>query len=110
MTASLTPSLALACLQELSVDLHAAVVLDPAGDPVAGDGRIADRVRALLSAGSAPVATDGPLLAARTPDGGTLAVLAGDLALRALLVHDLARLAEGLLTRPTDVPETRDSP
>lgn len=92
------------------MDLRAAVVLDPAGDPVVGDGQIAGRAHALLAAGSAPVATDGPLLVARTPDGGALAVLAGDLALRPLLAHDLEQLADGLRTGSADLPETRDSP
>ncbi|HEX7292795.1 MAG TPA: hypothetical protein VF250_16865 [Conexibacter sp.] len=106
MTAPLTPALALACLQELSVDVRAAVVLDPDGVPLAGDGQLADRARALLAGGTARVAADGPLLAARTPGGGAFAVLAGDFALLPLLRHDLARLAEAL----ADEPETRDSP
>jgi hypothetical protein len=106
MTAPLTPALALACLQELSLDVRAAVVLDPEGVPLAGDGQLADRVHALLAGGAEPLAADGSLLAARIPGGGALAVLAGDFPLLPLLEHDLARLAEAL----ADEPETRDSP
>ena len=106
MTAPLTPALALACLQELSVDVRAAVVMGPDGAPLAGDGQLADRVRALEARGAGPLAADGSLLAARIPGGGTLAVLAGDFALLPLLQHDLGQLAEAL----ADQPETRDSP
>jgi hypothetical protein len=106
MTASLTPALALAHLQELSVDVRSAVVLDAEGQPLAGDGQLADRARALLATGSAPIAADGPLLVARTPGGPALAVLAGDFALLPLLEHDLATLAQAL----ADPPERRDSP
>jgi hypothetical protein len=106
MTAPLTPSLALALLRELSVDVRAAAVLGPDGRLLAGDGQLADRVGALHAKGSGPLVADGRLLVARLPDGGCLALLAGDLALMALLEHDLARLAEAL----SDEPETRDSP
>jgi hypothetical protein len=106
MTAPLTPALALACLSELSLDVHAAVVLGSDGQPVAGDGQLADRARALLANTDATVASDGRLLAARTSAGGGLALLAGNFALMELLRHDLARLAEALSAEP----ETRDSP
>jgi len=106
MTAPLTPSLALAYLRELSLDVRAAVVLAPDGRLLAGDGHLADRARALLAKGSGALAADGPLLAARTSDGGGLALLAGDFSLTPLLRHDLARVAAAL----GDQPETRDSP
>jgi hypothetical protein len=106
MTAPLTPALALAHLRELSLDVRTAVVLDAAGHPLAGDGQLADRVRALLAGGARAPVADGSLLVAHIPGGGALAALAGDFALTALLEHDLARLAEAL----ADEPETRDSP
>lgn len=99
MTAPLTPALALAYLHELSVDVRAAVVLDPAGDPVAGEASLAAPVRALLQAAAEPIASDGPLHAARTPDGGAIALFAGVFAIPPLLVHDLAATAERLATR-----------
>lgn len=106
MTASLTPSLVLACLRELSVDVRSAVVFGPDGRPSAGDGQLAGRARALLANADGAIASDGPLLVARTSDGGGLALLAGDFALMPLLEHDLVRLAAALSGRP----ETRDSP
>jgi hypothetical protein len=107
MTAPLTPTLALAYLRELSVDVRAAVVLGPDGQPLAGDPRIAALTRELLATGSGrrPEA-DGTLLAARTPDGGAIAVLAGSLSLLALLEHDLAQAAAGLETASADRSET----
>src|SRR5690349_14092597 len=92
MTASLTPALALAWLQELSLDVHAAVVLDPAGQPLAGDAGLASRARALLESTEASRAAAGPLLAVRAPDGGAIAVLTGPHALVSLLEHDLAEM------------------
>jgi len=106
MTAPLTPTLALAYVQELSVDVRAAAVLGPDGGILAGDGQLADRARALAAAGQGALLADGPLLLARLADGGCLTLLAGDFALLPLLRHDLARLAEALC----DKPETRDSP
>jgi len=106
MTAPLTPALALAYLRELSLDVRAAVVLDPAGDPVVGDPAIADATRALLADGAVPAAADGALHAARTADGGAIAVLAGDFALVPLLERDLATIARALVTAPADLPGT----
>lgn len=107
MTARLTPALALAYLRELSLDVRAAVVLDPAGAVLAGDRAISGRSRDLLaSVGTAAVAADGELLLARTPEGGAIALLAGDLALRPLLEHDLAAAAAALQGAAGDRPET----
>lgn len=107
MTASLTPALALAYLHELSLDVHAAVVLDAAGVALAGDGDLVARARRLL--GEAREPADGPvrrvvmtgtpagsLLVARAATGGAIAVLAGPCALLSLLEHDLARVADAL--------------
>lgn len=100
MTASLTPALALASLQELSLDVRAAVVLDPAGRPLAGDADLASRARELLELSAAVRATAGSLLAARAPDGGAIAVLTGSHALVSLVEHDLANMANALVTVP----------
>jgi hypothetical protein len=102
MTASLTPALALAYLHELSLDVRAAVVLDPAGRPLVGDADLAPRVRDLLASPEAAAAPAGSLLAARAPDGGAIAVLTGSRALMSLVEHDLAKMANALVT----VPET----
>jgi hypothetical protein len=100
MTASLTPALALAYLQELSLDVRAAVVLDPAGQPLAGDANLAPHARDLLQAPRAGPAATGSLLAARAPDGGAIAVLTGPRALLSLVEHDLAEMANALVTTP----------
>jgi hypothetical protein len=106
MTASLTPALALAYLREISLDVREAVVLDAAGEPIVGARTLAARARRLLSGGDAPSVTDGALHAARTPDGGAIAVLAGDLALVPLLEHDLGTVAQALATRRSGLPGT----
>src|SRR3954451_1536575 len=89
MTASLTPALALAYLQELSVDVRAAVVLDAAGEVLGGGAGLALAVRELLPSGAARRAVEGgTLLAARTDEGGAIAVLAGPLSLLPVLERD----------------------
>ena len=100
MTASLTPALALSYLQELSLDVRAAVVLDAAGEVLAGDRDLAARARDLLASPEAGSASAGSLLVARAPDGGAIAVLTGSHALMSLLEHDLAETAKGLVTEP----------
>jgi hypothetical protein len=100
MTASLTPALALAYLQELSVDVRAVVVLDPMNRPLAGDADLAPRASELLAASEGGGAPAGPLLVVRTPDGGAIAVLAGSQALISLLEHDVAKTASVLATAP----------
>jgi len=107
MTAPLTPPLALAYLRELSVDVRAAVVLDPRGRTLAGEDRIAAPARELLAAGVGQRAAEGGvLLAAPTADGGAIAVLAGELALVPLLEHDLAATAMALETASAERSET----
>lgn len=100
----LTPSLALAYLRELSLDVRAAVVLDAAGEPLAGDAPLASRARTALggeggSAGVVRVPGDGEtLLAVRTADGCAIAVVAGELAVLTLLAHDLEAVRDALVT------------
>jgi hypothetical protein len=100
MTAPLTPAIALAYLQELSVDVRAAVVLDAAGEPLAGDPDLAARVRDVLASHETRSSSAGPLHVARAPDGGAIAVLTGSHALVSLLEHDLAEIARALVTAP----------
>jgi hypothetical protein len=96
MTAVLTPMLALAYVRELSTDVRAAVVLDAAGAPLAGDAALAEPARRLLAvpeagaedARSAPHG-DGRLLVVGAPGGSAIAVVAGPQALVPLLAHDL---------------------
>jgi hypothetical protein len=105
MTATLTPALALAYLRELSTDVRAAIVLDAAGERLAGDDELAAAARWLLGAGSAAAireqpAAEGTLLALRARDGCAIAVIAGDRALLGLLRHDLERTLEALCAGP----------
>lgn len=107
MTAPLTPALALAYLRALSVDVRAAVVLDPDGRPTAGETQIVASVRELVAAGGERRAeAGGTLLAVRTPDGGVIGVLAGDLSSVPLLEHDLVAAAAALVTTSKDPSET----
>jgi hypothetical protein len=105
MTATLTPALALAYLRELSTDIRAAVVLDAAGERLAGDEQLVAPARRLLDESAAvrsePVA-GGTLLVARAPHGPTIAVAASDRALLALLRHDLLTALEALSVDPPD--------
>jgi hypothetical protein len=102
MTAGpLTPELALAYLRELSLDVRAAVVLDAAGAPLAGDAALAARAAEALpdgeSAGSWSVAgADGALVLARSRGGLAIAVTAGARTLLPLLEHDLKRVLNDL--------------
>jgi hypothetical protein len=107
MTASLTPALALSYLRELSLDIRAAVVLDGAQQPIAGDRALSAHVRGLLASDAhgdrepapgvrAVTTEDGTLLVARTSQNGAIAVLAGDFAILPLLGHDLLTAAQAL--------------
>lgn len=106
MTAPLTPALALAYLRELSVDVRAAVVLDAAGQSLLGDSELAAAARELLAGRDGQLARAGQLHVARTPDGGAIAVLAGDLAVVPLIEHDLGRVAQALSTTRADLAGT----
>jgi hypothetical protein len=69
MPPALTPALALEYVHELSADVYAGVVLDAAGDLLAGPPALADLSRALLAAGG-----DAGELEAATADGVVCAV------------------------------------
>jgi hypothetical protein len=95
-TPGLTPALALGWLRELSAGMGAAVVLDAAGAPLAGDASLAAPARRLL----ASAAPDAPVARERSSGGAWLLVArgTGDLAVAAraapealmpLLEHDL---------------------
>ena len=90
---NLTPQLALGYLRELSADIRAGVVLDPAGALLAGPDGLAEAARDLLAAaGDAREAhvttTDGAVFAARSPSH-TVVVVTGRFALPSLIRYDL---------------------
>jgi hypothetical protein len=110
MTSALTPSIALAYLRELSTDVRAAVVLDAAGERLAGDPSIAAAARALVAeTGEGRDRAAATELAVRTPSGVALAVrsaalaivvAAGPQTLVPLLLHDLRTLLDDLGDAP----------
>jgi hypothetical protein len=118
MTAALTPELALAYLHQLSADIRAAIVLDDAGNVLAGPPALAAPARALLAAAtvSAPDANGARgsvVVCARSACGfafgarderHAVVVAAGPLALSALVLHDLRSVLAALGGRMPDTP------
>src|SRR4051794_26828182 len=82
LRAALTPDLALAYLRELSADIRAAVLLDAAGERLAGPPGMAAPARALLAAlapgpGELHARTDAGAVFAARDDRHQLVVAAG---------------------------------
>ena len=111
MPPALTPSLALEYVHELSADVRAGVVLDAAGDLLAGPPPLADLARALLDAGGdagelEAATADGVVCAVRTSDHAAVAIC-GRFAIPGVVRQDLrAALAalEGRSPSPAPVP------
>jgi hypothetical protein len=104
----LTPALALDYLRELSADIRAGVVLDPAGARLAGSEALAEPARELLgAAGDAReihvTTADGNVFAARS-ERHALVVVCGRFALPSLVRYDL-RLVLADLAGPDARPE-----
>ncbi len=90
---ALTPQLALDYLRELSADIRAGVVLDPAGKLLAGPEDLADPARDLIAgAGEAAeihvTTAEGNVFAARD-ERHSIAVVCGHFALPSLIRYDL---------------------
>ena len=108
MPAALTPDLALTYLRELSADITAAIVLDAAGERLAGPDALHVPARELL-AGAPPGraelrgrTTAGAVFAARD-DAHQLLVATGPLALPGLALHDLRAALAALAGTATTV-------
>ena len=93
---SLTPTLALAYLRELSLDVRSAVVLDAAGERLAGDPELVEHARTALAthlprAGGGQIVRGDhqTLVLARAENGVAIAISAGPHALLELLLHDV---------------------
>jgi hypothetical protein len=109
MPAALTSAVALGFLRELSADITAAVLLDAAGERLAGPPALHEAATALLAH-----APPGPAeLEGRTPDGQVFAardahhqlvVTTGRLALPRLTRHDLRTTLAALSGRPAAAP------
>ncbi len=103
MVAALSPQRALAYLGEFSTDIRAAVVLDRAGECVAGEAGLAKEVRGLLSGGDPLAEASSPrgrVFAARGPSH-SVGVLTGPFALPALVRHDLGKVLDDLVPPAT---------
>ena len=102
MTAALTPAGALEYLGELSTDIRAAVILDSAGVPLAGDSSLAEPGRDLLGATeSSRIAVSlpaGRVFAARN-EHNAIVIAAASGALPALALYDLKTVLEDLRER-----------
>jgi len=92
----LTPTLALAYVRELSVDVRAAAMLDASGEPLAGDAALAKRAgipSGSPDAGSSIVRSEEEtLVAVWAENGAAIVVSAGPHALLPLLIHDIQRV------------------
>ncbi len=97
MTAALTPAYALDYLHQMSADIRAAIVLDAAGNVLAGPPALAAPARELLAAA--------PLVSARTAAGlvvgarddrHAVVAAAGPLALTGLTLHDVKAVLAAL--------------
>jgi hypothetical protein len=105
MTAALTPALALDYLHQMSADIRAAIVLDAAGNRLAGPPALAAAARELLAVA--------PLVSARCSRGlafgardelhGIVAAT-GPLALPGLALHDLGAMLQALGGRAPRAP------
>ena len=96
MESLLTPTLALAYLRELSVDLLGAVVVDSDGRSLAGDSSLASPARALLDAGGGPqfdVRTSGGWVFCARSERFAIVLVMSPLALPDLVRHDLGEVA-----------------
>jgi hypothetical protein len=104
MPPALTPSLALEYVHELSADVRAGVVLDAAGELLAGPPALADPARALLTAGSdagelEAATADGVVCAVRTTAHAAVAVC-GRFAIPGVVREDLRAALDALEGRP----------
>jgi hypothetical protein len=93
MPPALTPALALEYVHELSADVRAGIVLDAAGELLAGPPALADPARELLAAGGdagelEAATADGVVCAVRT-SGHTAVAICGRFAIAGVVRQDL---------------------
>ena len=108
MTASLTPALALDYITALSADIRAAVVLDAAGDHLAGPAELARAARGASGrAARVEGATERGAVYAARDERHAIVVVTGPFALARVTRHDLqtALAALGGQMPPTGPPE-----
>jgi hypothetical protein len=105
---TLTPTLALDYLRELSADIRSGVVLNPEGALLAGPEHLSEAARDLLDAAPAAeelhVSTaDGAVFAARSPKHAVV-VVCGRLALPSLIRYDLRLVLADMSGSPRPEP------
>jgi hypothetical protein len=93
MPPALTPTLALEYVRELSADVRAGIVLDDAGQVLAGPPALAEPARELLAAGGdagelEAATADGVVCAVRTPAHAAVAIC-GRFAIAGVVRQDL---------------------
>jgi hypothetical protein len=106
MPPALTPALALEYVHELSADVRAGLVLDAAGELLAGPDALADPARALLSAGGdagelEAATADGVVCAVRTNAHAAVAICSR-FAIPGVVRQDLRAALAALEARPPD--------
>jgi hypothetical protein len=106
MPPALTPALALDYVRELSADVRATVVLDAAGELLAGPERLARPARALLEAGGdaaelEAAAAGGVVCAVRSPAHAAIAIC-GRHAIAGVVRTDLRAALAALEGRPPE--------
>jgi hypothetical protein len=114
MPPALTPSLALEYVHELSADVRAGVLLDAAGDLLAGPPPLADLARALLDAGGdagelEAATADGVFCAVRTSDHAAVAIC-GRFAIPGVVRQDLRAALAALEGRSPATPPVPSDP
>ena len=107
MTASLTPTLALDYITALSADIRAAVVLDAAGNHLAGPVELASVAATLPRAPRLEGGTEAGAVYAARDERHAIVVVTGPFALARVTRHDLqtALAALGGQMPPTGPPE-----
>ena len=96
MTASLTPALALDYITALSADIRAAVVLDAAGEHLAGPARLAKVAKTLPPAVRLEGSTESGAVYAARDERHVVVVVTGPFALARVTRHDLGTALSAL--------------
>ena len=114
MPPALTPALALDYVHELSADVRAGIVLDAAGELLAGPSALADPARELLAAGGdagevEAATADGVVCAVRTT-GHTAVAICGRFAISGVVRQDLRTALAALEGRAPDTAAVAPPP
>jgi len=114
MPPALTPALALEYVHELSADVRAGVILDAAGEVLAGPAELGGPARALLTAGGdagevEAATADGVVCAVRT-SGHAAVAICGRFAIAGVVRQDLRAALAALEGRTPGAPSAPPGP